>query len=101
MQDPTFLILLALSDRPRHGYGILLEAKELSGGTIRIGPGTLYGALERLEDAGHVELDREEIEDGRPRRYYRLTRRGRGVLVEETQRRENLVGLAKRRLAHR
>lgn len=101
MQDPTFLILLALADRPRHGYGILLEAGELSGGTVRLGPGTLYGALERLEDAGQIELDREEIEEGRPRRYYRLTRRGRSVLVEETQRREALVGLAKQRLAHR
>ncbi|MDI1435314.1 MULTISPECIES: PadR family transcriptional regulator [Polyangium] len=101
MQDPTYLILLALSDRPRHGYGILLEASELSRGTIRLGPGTLYGALERLEEAGHVELDREEIEEGRPRRYFRLTRRGRSLLVEETERREALVGLAKQRLAHR
>lgn len=98
MQDATYLILLSLADQPRHGYGILQEVAELSGHETQLGAGTLYGALERLAALGHVELDHETVERGRPRRYYRLTRDGRAILVTETDRRAAMVRAAKRRL---
>jgi len=86
--SPTVLhLLLALTDGPRHGYAIKLEAEARSGGAVKVGPGTLYEALQRLLDAGLV---RETHAKSHPangqqaqRRYYELTARGRRLLQEE------------------
>jgi DNA-binding PadR family transcriptional regulator len=82
-------ILLALVDEERHGYGIMLEVSRLTGGTTRMGPGTLYGTLKRLVAAGLIEEAEErpdpELDDER-RRYYRITRLGARVLRAETAR---------------
>ncbi|MFC4998433.1 PadR family transcriptional regulator [Dactylosporangium cerinum] len=99
MREPTFLILTALADTPRHGYGILHEVAEVSGGRVSLLTGTLYTALDRLSAEGLVELDREETVDGRARRYYRLTASGRTALTEETARLRQLTTAAERRLA--
>ena len=57
MQRATFLILTALAGQPRHGYGIVQAVAEFSAGEVKLRPGTLYGALERLTEQGLVELD--------------------------------------------
>lgn len=86
MREPTFWILTALASGPRHGYGVILQAATLSDGKVALQAGTLYAALDRLAAEGLVEVDREEIVDGRTRRYYRLTNRGANALGAETER---------------
>jgi DNA-binding PadR family transcriptional regulator len=88
MRRPTYLILTALAEDPRHGYGIIRRVEELSDGSVRLGPGTLYGALDRLAERELVVVDREEQEAGRLRRYYRLTPHGRTELAAEVRRLE-------------
>jgi DNA-binding PadR family transcriptional regulator len=97
IQEPTFLILTALAGGALHGYGIIGEVGELSGGRVTLRAGTLYAALDRLTEDGLIVADREEVVDGRLRRYYRLTDRGAGVLDEEVQRlRRNAQAAAER-----
>jgi DNA-binding PadR family transcriptional regulator len=86
MHEPTYYTLAALLDGPLHGYGIIKRAHELSGGRLRLTAGTLYGALDRLSEAGMVEVEGQEIVDGRARRYYRLTRPGQEALQAEAAR---------------
>jgi DNA-binding PadR family transcriptional regulator len=86
LQEPTFLILAALAGEPAHGYGITQAVATLSGGRVKLRPGTLYGALDRLVEQGLVVADREEVVDGRLRRYYRLTDGGADLLEAEAQR---------------
>jgi PadR family transcriptional regulator len=86
LREPTFFILMALLPEPLHGYGIIKAVSEMSDGRLQLRAGTLYAALERLESAGAVTLDREESEGGPPRRYYRLTPAGVALLEEEGQR---------------
>src|ERR1039457_5866300 len=86
MQEATFLILTALADRSQHGYGIITEVQEISAGRVRLRAGTLYTALDRLRADGLIEVDREDIVDGRLRRYYRLTPEGNGRLAAEAAR---------------
>jgi len=86
LREPTYYILASLIDEPRHGWGIVQEAAELSQGRIRLTAGTLYGALDRLQTEGLVEQDREEIVNGRCRRYYCLTALGQRLLQEEAAR---------------
>jgi DNA-binding PadR family transcriptional regulator len=86
MTEPAFFVLTALLDGPRHGYGILGEVAELSEGRVRLKVGTLYGVLDRLVGDGLVELDHEEVQQGRLRRYYRLTEAGGRSLTEEAER---------------
>ncbi len=78
---PT-LILEALAQQPNHGYRIAQQIKERSQGVLNFKEGTLYPALHRLENEGHVE-SHEDIENGRPRRYYRITRSGRKTLTKD------------------
>ena len=98
MREPTFLILTALAGRPRHGYGIIQEVGELSGGRVKLLTGTLYTALERLTAEGLIELDHEERVDGRGRRCFRLTADGLGALRAETARMRALATVAEKRL---
>jgi PadR family transcriptional regulator PadR len=86
MREPTFLILAALAGGRLHGYGLIQTVQALSGGRVVLRPGTVYGALDRLENDGLVVDDGEETEQGRVRRYYRLTERGATVLGTETDR---------------
>jgi DNA-binding PadR family transcriptional regulator len=91
--EPALLILLSLAQGEKHGYAIMLDIKQLSG--LDIGPGTLYGAIARLEERGLIEpLPSEDR-----RRPYRLTELGRSVLGHELERWERVVGTGRRRLA--
>ncbi|WP_117213203.1 helix-turn-helix transcriptional regulator [Allorhizocola rhizosphaerae] len=98
MREPTFLVLTALVDGPRHGYGIIREVAALSDGRVKLLPGTLYAALDRLVAQGLVEHVRDEVADGRMRRYYRLTSAGLQVLTAEIARLRQLAGAAESRL---
>ncbi|MDO3701704.1 helix-turn-helix transcriptional regulator [Micromonospora sp. C28SCA-DRY-2] len=101
LREPTFLILTALAGEPLHGYGLIREVAALSEGRVSLRPGTLYGALDRLVDAGLVEVDREEVVDGRLRRYYRLSPAGSTTLAAETERLRRNVEAATARLRGR
>ena len=95
---PTvFHILLALADGEKHGYAIMQEVEARTGGAMRMGPGTLYGSVQRmLKDGLIVEArKRSELVHGEERRrYYRLTSFGQRVLQAEARRLEQLVHLA-------
>ncbi len=86
MQEATFLILTALADGSQHGYGIITEVGQISDGRVRLRAGTLYTALDRLRSDELIGMDREEIVDGRLRRYYRLTPEGGRRLAAEAAR---------------
>lgn len=101
MQEPTFLILAALAAQPRHGYGIVQAVTDLSSGEVKLKPGTLYGALDRLTEQGLIEVDREEAVDGRLRRYYRLTTDGTTALSGEIARLDRRAAAAREELRHR
>lgn len=95
----VFHVLLALAPGERHGYGILKDVLDETGGEVRLGPGTLYGTLQRLMALDWVEetTGRGTAADER-RRYYRLTRLGRRSLEAEVERMDALVRAAR---AHR
>lgn len=95
-RERTFQILVALAGGERHGYGVIRRVEELTDGEVRIGPGTLYGALDRLVDEGLVTPTRSEVVRGRERRYYALTEEGRRALLAELDRRQALVDAARR-----
>jgi PadR family transcriptional regulator, regulatory protein PadR len=78
---PT-LILEAVMHEPTHGYRIAQQIKERSRGVLDFREGTLYPALHKLENEGLVE-SYAEIENGRPRRYYRITKSGRAALAKD------------------
>jgi DNA-binding PadR family transcriptional regulator len=86
LRPASYFVLASLLDGPLHGYAIAARAGELSGGEVRLTAGTLYGALERMTARGLVELDREETVEGRLRRYYRLSDRGREAVTREADR---------------
>jgi DNA-binding PadR family transcriptional regulator len=96
----VFHILLALSDGERHGYAIMREVAAETGNAFKMGPGTLYGTLVRMLDAGLVEECGErrdpEMNEER-RRYYRITSKGRGAAVDEAKRLDALVRSARER----
>jgi len=99
LQPATFHILVALSDGDRHGYAIMQDVAERTGGTFRLNPGTLYTTIRRLLEQGLIEEldDRPDPDhDDERRRYYRLTAFGRSVARAETARLERLVTLARR-----
>jgi DNA-binding PadR family transcriptional regulator len=86
-------IALALLDGELHGYALMRRVEELSDGAVRMGPGTLYGTLNRLVDTGLIEetTDRVARTDNERRRYYDLTRNGRAVAIDELTRLQTLV----------
>jgi DNA-binding PadR family transcriptional regulator len=98
LREPTFLILTALAAGPQHGYGIMTDVAQISGGRVRLRPGTLYAALNRLDTDRLVEVDREEIVDARLRRYYRLTPEGTRRLQQEVERMRSTTAVAAQRL---
>jgi DNA-binding PadR family transcriptional regulator len=94
----VFQVLLSLADGDKHGYAILKDVDEQSGGEVRLSTGTLYGMIKRLLGEGMIEECRNrppaEADDQR-RRYYRLTEAGRSVAVVEAQRMEKLLARAR------
>ncbi len=94
----AFHILLTLADGEKHGYGIMQEVAAISGGQIRLGPGTLYGTIKRMLADGWIEESDErpdpELDDER-RRYYQLTDLGSRVARAEATRLARLVEAAR------
>lgn len=93
----VFHILLALADGEKHGYAIMQEVGARTGGTTRLGPGTLYGSIQRmLKDGLIVEVHEraEPVQGEERRRYYRLTNSGRRAVQAEARRLEQLVRIA-------
>ena len=100
LSPAVFHILLALADGELHGYAIMQEVEKSTEGTIRMGPGTLYGTIKRLlADRLIKETDERpdpKLDDER-RRYYRLTDLGATVVSAEVRRLSNLVRIARRK----
>jgi DNA-binding PadR family transcriptional regulator len=101
VQEPTYLILAVLAAEPLHGYGIAQSVAQLSDGEVNLRPGTLYGALDRLDQQGLIAVDREEAVDGRLRRYYRLSDSGAAALAEQAERLRRRSDVAVRQLGLR
>jgi DNA-binding PadR family transcriptional regulator len=94
----VFQILIALADQPLHGYGIMLDIADRSGGTVKLSPGTLYGSIKLMLEVGLIEeigvAGRDAGSDER-RRYYRLTRQGRAAARQEMARMSALLNHAR------
>ncbi len=91
-------ILLALADGDQHGYAIAQAVESLTDGTVRMGPGTLYGSIGRMVTSGLIEeasRSRSRAADDERRRFYRMTPLGRRVLELETDRLARVVALAR------
>lgn len=88
-------VAVALLDGELHGYALMRRVAELSDGAVRMGPGTLYGTLNRLVESGLIEetTDRSPRTETERRRYYALTTAGRAMAVEELTRLRHLVRL--------
>lgn len=97
MTTSEFHILLSLADEPRHGYAIMREVDLRSAGQVKLGPGTLYGAIQRMLDTGWIEETDGPEEAGERRRYYLLTAEGRQALSTEASRLQQMVKLAQRK----
>lgn len=94
-------ILVALADGPGHGYAVAQEVERVTDGRVRMGPGTLYGGLQRMRDDGLIEETENPGEDAAHadrRRYYRLTDLGREALRAEAGRLARTVDLVRARL---
>ena len=99
---PTvFHVLVALAEGPRHGYAVAREVEQLTEGRVVMGPGTLYGSLQRMQDSGLI-TEAENPGDGGQhagrRRYYRMTAMGSAALRAESRRLSRAVTLAEARL---
>jgi DNA-binding PadR family transcriptional regulator len=94
-----FHVLVALTHGDRHGYAIMQEVEEASGGVVKMGPATLYGTLKRLVEDGFVEeLRKRRDDEDQRRRYYRLTGLGREVCSAEATRLARLVRITRANL---
>ena len=96
----VFHVLLALADGERHGYAIMQEVAENTGGQIKMGPGTLYGTIKRLLEARMIEESEQrpdrDLDDER-RRYYRLTGLGQRAVKAEALRYAAMAEVARRK----
>lgn len=92
MSDPTLLVLASLADGDKHGYGMMTDIAAFAG--VTLGPGTLYGAIARLETRGYIKA----MSSDERRRPYRLTPAGRADLEEQLAALEPIVRIAGRRL---
>jgi DNA-binding PadR family transcriptional regulator len=100
LSPQAFHILVALAERDQHGYGIMQDVAERTGGKLRLSAGTLYGSIKRLLEQGLIvelrESQRPEKDgDDERRRYYRLTPMGRKAAKEEVRRMAELVEQAR------
>ncbi len=95
-------LLLAIQEGERHGYAVKKRVEELSGGVVRMGPGTLYAAIQRAEEQGLIRESDDrppEEEDHRQRKYYELTPLGRDALSAEVDRLGDFVTSARSALS--
>ena len=90
----SFFVLFALADADKHGYRIMQDIRELSGGTFSVGPATLYTTIKKLADQGSISEISESSEDRR--RIYALTQDGRRLLSAEFHRQQQLLDRARR-----
>ena len=92
-----FHILIALADEPRHGYGVMQEVAERTGGKIVMSPGTLYGSIKQMLEEGLIDevRGRRTAADDARRRYYRITAAGRETARQEMARLAELLGQAR------
>jgi DNA-binding PadR family transcriptional regulator len=98
MTPAVFNILLALADGEKHGYAIMLEVDIKTQGSVKMGPGTLYGSIKRMLASGLIEETGErpdESNDDQRRRYYRLSGLGQRALRLEAERLERQVSVAR------
>ena len=96
----VFHILLALSSGERHGYGIMKQVETDSQGKVSMGPGTLYGSLKRMLDAGLVKESDKRVDpemDDERRIYYQITGVGVKALEAELERYQRIVSIAQQR----
>ena len=93
LSEPTYLILASLTE-PRHGYGVMQDVESVSGGRVRLGPGTLYGALTNLLSQKLIRRAGETGSNGDRRKVYALTPLGERVLLLEGERIASLSQLA-------
>ncbi len=96
----VFYILLALADGERHGYGIMKQVEVDSQGKVTMGPGTLYGSLKRMLDAGLVKESNKRVDpamDDQRRIYYQMTSIGAQALAAELARYRRVITLAQQR----
>ena len=97
LSEPVLLILISLSEAPRHGYALIRDIEAISGGRVRLSTGTLFGALKRLLESGWIE--RFAMKDtSRDKQSYRLTPLGRGHLAADVERLKLLTRAATVRL---
>ncbi len=89
MTETAFYILLCLQ-KPNHGYGVVQKVEKLTGGTIKLAPGTMYGSLSKMEKDKVIEFIREEDK----RKIYQITELGSQVLELELQRITRLYKIA-------
>jgi|SRR5438105_1091274 len=102
LSEPVLLVLLSLAEQPRHGYSILKDVEQMSGGRVVLSTGTLYGALQRLLAQHWIErVDEENDESSRERRSYKLTSKGRRNLQSEVERMRQLTKLAALRVVRK
>jgi DNA-binding PadR family transcriptional regulator len=100
LKPQWFQILLALSDGPLHGAGVMAEVLERTAGEMRLWPATLYGSLRDLEDAGwirEIEPDPAETPPGGKRRVHELTAQGQHALRSELHRMRAILEVARQR----
>ncbi|HTA41533.1 MAG TPA: helix-turn-helix transcriptional regulator [Bryobacteraceae bacterium] len=97
LSEPVALILTSLASEPRHGYALLKDIAELSGGRVSLSTGTLYGALRRLLDDGWIRRF-EQDDTSRDKQAYALTASGRKRLDAELERMKQLTRVAGLRL---
>jgi DNA-binding PadR family transcriptional regulator len=100
LQPATFHILLAVADEDRHGYAIIQDVAERTGGELRLSAGTLYRSIQRMLEQGLIAEPRERPspeEDDERRRYYRITALGTAVAKAEARRLADLVKMARAR----
>ncbi len=93
-------ILLALSTKERHGYGIMKQVESDSQGKVNMGPGTLYGSIGRMIEAGLIRESNKKIDpemDDERRIYYKITGLGHKALAAELQRYREVVAVAKQK----
>ena len=98
MKSRTYHILLALADQDRHGQAIAREVERLSEGELHLWPAALYGSLDELVDCGWIAEADQPSEESERKRFYRLTKAGRGALSVETDRLAGLVKVARARV---
>ena len=93
LPSAAFQILLSLADEDRHGYGIMRQVEEQTGGRMRLGPGTLYSSIQVLLE--EKLIDEVEQREAERRRYYRLTSLGRKLARSEAERMADLLRVAR------